>query len=87
MAADDGPGMWECRNGDPEIGGGIDKTCLKTPYFHCTVSKLLKEFQMIFHFYSFFHPLITTSYPHGSISTIDSQQLVKSVCGFDDSSI
>ena len=47
MAVDDGPGMWECRNGDPEIGGGSDKTCLKTPYFPCTVSKLLKEFQMI----------------------------------------
>lgn len=48
MAVDDGPGMWECRNEDPEIGGGTDKTCLKTLYFYCTVSKLLKEFQMIF---------------------------------------
>lgn len=51
VAADDI--CMECRNGDPEIEG-IDKTCLKTPYFHCTVSKLLKEFQMIFTFYSFF---------------------------------
>lgn len=63
MAADDGPGMWECRNGDPEIGGGTDKTCLKTPYFHCTVSKLLKEFQMIFpsiHFSSSYNNFLPT---------------------------
>ena len=48
MAVGDGAGMWECRNEDPEIGGRVDKACLKTSYFHCTVSKLLKEFQMIF---------------------------------------
>lgn len=38
----DGPGMWECRNGDFEIGGELTNLFENT-HFHCTVSKPLRN--------------------------------------------